>query len=323
MHTWNKIVQASSNFDPYFSLTKAMVLEVKKWDPKRVFERHLRAFVKLALIYASATTDKHHAQLIQLLNCLERILSALFRQGNFDWKHLNSGQSKTHRLLLPWAIKLDLHFWVQHLLENGQPAEPREGCKSYLSFALDCGAFLEEDLKIPKDSIPSKHFESSNRNPIPNRCLRLLLSYGASPYWRQDEEPLWKYICSEMSKCCWEFIHGESDKFNCLMDAAIIFMEYGADVSSMCRFIPNSVLHELRTLRGTSTRGTSIKRFMGLLNTDTCIHESSRALNSPRLLRLSKVRKSYRRKRERQKLASQAYAFTKNKRGARNNYLET
>ncbi|RSL82872.1 hypothetical protein CEP51_004869, partial [Fusarium floridanum] len=67
-------------------------------------------------------------------------------QTNFGWPYLDPQPGRSNYcILLPWALQLDLDFWVRHLLDEGHPIESREGFNSYLSFTLDPRIFTDVD----------------------------------------------------------------------------------------------------------------------------------------------------------------------------------
>lgn len=309
-HVWERIVQTSPAFDPYLSLCKAMVLEAKTWDPTRVLPRHLCNFVQLALRYASAASNNSHGMLIPLLDSLEKIVSARF-QPQFDWKHLDAKPEQRHHcLILPWALQLDLDFWVKHLLDHGHPVESREGFSSYLSFTMDPGSFTDVDQELSRNARVL-----NGRKPVRERCLRLLLDRGASIYRRQGEEPLWKYVCFEIARCCSilvshrpkaaykrlsdEEIMNMKNDINHWVDAILILREHGIDISLLCRLIPKSTFARMRHSHG-----------LDLTRLQTVLIVEAQALpgvsNSPRLLRLSKLNDRRKRLRDRRNWALQS-----------------
>lgn len=295
---WDEIVKTSPDFDPYLHLCKAMVLQVKTWDTTMLPERHLRAFVKMGLVYASESTKRSHKTLIPLLDCLESCVYIMSTKLKVTWNHLEPRPLPGHRILLPWAIELDLSFWVQHLLDKGQPIESRAGLKSYLSFAIDQATIRDgdENNDYLRTHIPPRSHILSYLTPIRKRCLKLLLERGISPYRRQDDEPFWKTLCFRIAQSCSDS-NGEYYKLDYLLDVADIIKNYGADISLLGRVISWSEVCRLRHMKDSTKL-----RLCELLSVQSV--DQYQPSHSHRLYRLARIRNNRRRFKDRRKMQS-------------------
>jgi len=241
--TWNALTQSTPAFDPYVSLYKALVLEVKAFDFAALTVDNLREFVYKAMLYASVARPAGHPNLDLLLDSLNRFVSSLLKRQDIIFDPLDPRVPDGHSVLFPIAIQKDLDFWVKDLLDRGHPLPSPKHFKPYISFAIE--------KKTPEFSIGIDYDgKRIDHCGVSKRRLRLLLSRGASLYEKQNDLPFWKYARLEVVEICMVLAASSyGDSFRRWMDAIEIMAEYGADIFSMQNLIPDRKLKEIERIR--------------------------------------------------------------------------
>jgi len=187
------ILSATPGFDPHLSLLKALTLDITTWDRRTSSAEHLGASICEALCWASAVDPQNHQFAIEILDALDKVVGELER----DIKVLRILPSLTlspgQPHLLPIALRLNMDWWVRHLLSRGCPASPQHPFRPYTFFTVDKIPFVHcpKNLTPPALSKPSLE------------CMRLLVDFGASIYERnEDEMPFWKHVRFEFRAAC-------------------------------------------------------------------------------------------------------------------------
>ncbi|KAK4184988.1 hypothetical protein QBC35DRAFT_32649 [Podospora australis] len=191
---WKEVILPSTpGFDPYLSLLKALTLDIMTWDRKTSGPEHLNTSICEALCWASAVDPKSHRVAIEMLDALDQAVDEIWRDPKTHGLLPSLAMSDGQRHLLPLALRLNMDWWVRHLLVRRCPVSPPRPLRPYTFFTVEKIPVIEcpKGLTVPALDKPSTD------------CMRVLLEYGASIYDRNDDDmPLWKYVRFEFRSLC-------------------------------------------------------------------------------------------------------------------------
>jgi hypothetical protein len=190
---WDTVILGKTpGFDPHLSLTKALVLEVIKWDRRTSSAEQLDGLIGEALVWASRVSRESRKRAIELLGVLELIVAGLRTKIENRAILPSLEMSPGPPWLLPLALQLNLDWWVSHLFAEGAVPNPPRTAKPYIFFTVDRSFFVDYPKAIGEEAF----FRPSIS------CLRLLLAHGSSIYARHEEVPFPKFVRLELAEAC-------------------------------------------------------------------------------------------------------------------------
>jgi hypothetical protein len=165
---WKELVAVTASpFDPYVSLCKAYLLELKAYDLSVSPPGDLWSLISRALAYASKAIQNSHAVLIPHLDAINKVATTFSKHPKCISERVFPKMPPDHAMLIPLALHLDLYFWVEELVRRGHPLVPSRSLRSYMS---TCSVDLPEWLGISPDN---------------SRSIQLLRERGASNHLKR------------------------------------------------------------------------------------------------------------------------------------------
>ncbi|KAG4273757.1 hypothetical protein FPRO04_01398 [Fusarium proliferatum] len=284
---WSTLSESAPGFDPYLSLCRAFILEIKYLWSVDASTTILQQYINSAMMLASMADVRSRQTLIAHLDAANSIVASLQKKGSIALIPLDSLRTPQHAALFPIAIEFDLDFYVEHLLLKGHPVKSRKQFDPYISFGVE--------KQFPKtwysgDVLCLKTIEvKDGYYPVSSQTLRLLVKNGATLYEKRNDEPYLKHLRLEFAETCCKVVSvigGDVPLMERWLEVVELFISLGADPSFFWRILPERKVKELARL----APDLEVRLREVLKVTDDQPYSDSPA-NSPRLGALEKLKR--------------------------------
>ncbi|OCL06397.1 hypothetical protein AOQ84DRAFT_390221 [Glonium stellatum] len=228
---WVQLLRASNSFDPYLSLCRSYILQIKTSNPKSMPKNRISVLVTICFLYASKLHKSSRKAVVPLFDELERALTNLPKCGGQTYTYIHFSQSGiaagyhivTHTdcdmqmTMMSFAILFGLDSYVQIQLDRGYLAKANARHRSPLLdvFSLGNAAHIWNGgvRRILDAHQPSPSLSS----------LELLFKYGANPNQKMSKNcTVWTYLINLTFYFAGPVIGG-------WLDIIDLFVHHGAD----------------------------------------------------------------------------------------------
>lgn len=247
---WNEICSAAPLFNPYASLCKACALEIKgincntsdKYDDnKDIVEDIQRRILELTYYAMYICTRAGDCQSKPLIYVLDALDATVARKLKLTPSCRIAEVPISSPLMISLAIRHDLYFWVEELLNRGHPTTLSQPEAPFIFFAVDIG----NCLKLPGMPL-DMDWGWGEVHPPSLMCLETLLSHGADPCEEHEGATAWSFLIYTFSKLLRDVMSPEdSEDFRALVGECVevtkVFISHGVSIPLLRNRVKNAL----------------------------------------------------------------------------------